>query len=162
MMTGSLNWEAFITDATDDERALRRAAFHALLSGEAVDQGHLASATGFAPDKVGSLLGQLTNRGLIVVEPDSGHVVGSCGLSSSPTDHRLDIRGRQLFTWCAEDAVGIPAALREDARVLSHCRHCGGSVTIDMAGGDVARAEPPQTCLWVTPLEVGRSVVGFT
>ena len=161
-MTGSLNWEAFITDATDDERALRRAAFHALLSGEAVDQGHLASATGFALDKVGGLLGQLTNRGLIVVEPDSGHVVGSCGLSSSPTDHRLDIRGRQLFTWCAEDAVGIPAALREDARVLSHCRHCGGSVTIDMAGGDVAHAEPPETCLWVTPLEVGRSVVGFT
>ena len=99
---------------------------------------------------------------VIVVDPENTQLVGSCGLSSVPTKHRLQIRGRALFTWCAEDAVGIPAALAEDARIDSNCRHCGTQVSIDMVGGQVNRAEPPDPRLWVRPLEPGRSLVGYT
>ena len=98
------------TDKAGDEWVVCKAAFHAILTGEAIDRTGLVVATGFAPEKVSTLLNKLNEQGLIVVEPDSGRVVGSWGLSSVPTDHRLRIRGRALHTWCALDAVGIPAA----------------------------------------------------
>ena len=154
--------ESIDTDMTADEQAIRKAAFHAILAGEAIDQAGLVAATGFAPETVDALLDGLTGRGLVVVEPDSGHVVGSWGLSSVPTDHRLRIRGRTLYTWCAEDAVGIPAALGEDASVASRCHLCGAPVNVEMVAGQVAQAVPLDVRLWVTAGEVGRSVVGFT
>jgi alkylmercury lyase len=155
-------WKALTTDVTEEERAVRRAAFHTLLAGEPAHRSHLVSVTGVDPVKVDALLDGLARRGLIVVEPDSGLVVGSCGLSVVPTDHRLRIRGRDLFTWCAEDAVGIPAALNEDASISSSCRLCGVGVNVEMVGGRVDRAEPSDARVWVTPFEAGRSVVGYT
>ncbi|MCG6537230.1 MAG: hypothetical protein L7F78_21595, partial [Syntrophales bacterium LBB04] len=113
------------TDLTADERVIRRAALHAILGGNAIDQGGLVSTTGFTLDKVCTLLENLSKRGLIVVAPESGRVVGSWGLSLVPTDHRLLIRGRNLHTWCAIDAVGIPAGLGEDGSIISRCHQCG-------------------------------------
>ncbi len=150
------------SDTSADEQALRKAAFHAILTGEAIDRAGLVVITGFASEEVGTLLDRLIERGLVVVEPDSGRVVGSWGLSSVPTDHRLRIRGRQLYTWCALDAVGIPAGLGEDASIGSHCHLCGVPVSIEMVAGQVAHAVPPDVRLWVMADVVGRSVVGFT
>jgi hypothetical protein len=104
-------------------------------------------ATGFALEKVGALLDGLTERGLVVVEPNSGRVVGSRGLSWVPTDHRLRIRGHTLYTWCAEDAVGIPAGLGEDASIASHCHLCGAPVNV-VCGATVPKW--PQA-RWPTP-----------
>ncbi len=154
--------EPIHSDMSADEQALRKAAFHAILAGEAIDRDGLVMATGFALEKVGTLLDGLTERGLVVVEPDSGRVVGSWGLSAVPTDHRLRIRGRELYTWCALDAVGIPAGLGEDASIGSHCHLCGVPVSIEMVAGQVAHAVPPDVRLWVMADVVGRSVVGFT
>lgn len=156
------NLKLIDSDMSADEQALRKAAFHAILTGEATDRAGLVVITGFASEEVGTLLDRLTARGLVVVEPDSGPVVGSWGLSSVPTDHRLRIRGRELYTWCAEDAVGIPAGLGEDASIVSHCRLCGVPVSIEMVAGQVAHAVPPDVRLWVMADVVGRSVVGFT
>ncbi len=154
--------ELIDSDMSTDEQAIRKAAFHAILAGEAIDRAGLVVATGFATEKVGALLDGLTERGLVVVEPDSGRVVGSWGLSSVPADHRLRIRGGELYTWCAEDAVGIPAGLGEDASIASHCHLCGAPVNVEMVAGEVAHAVPPDVRLWVTAGEVGRSMVGFT
>ena len=104
-------------------------------------------ATGFATEKAGALLDGLTERGLMVVEPDSGRVVGSWGLSSVPADHRLRIRGGELYTWCAEDAVGIPAGLGEDASIASHCHLCGAPVNV-ACGATVPKWLPAR---WPTP-----------
>jgi alkylmercury lyase len=156
------NLELIDSGTSADEQALRKAAFRAVLDGEAIDQVGLVATTGFAPEKVGTLLDGLTERGLVVVEPDSGRVVGSWGLSAVPTDHRLRIQGRDLYTWCALDAVGIPAGLGEDASIASYCHLCGAPVNVEMVAGQVAQAVPPDVRLWVMPNEVGRSVVGFT
>jgi alkylmercury lyase len=149
-------------DVTPDELSVRKAAFHAILGGEVLDRAGLTKATGFTPEKVDTLLAELNGRGLIVFERDSDRVVGSWGLSSVPTDHDLHIRGRVLHTWCAVDAVGIPAALEEDARIASRCALCAEPVTVEMAAGQVAHASPSDMRLWVTGCQVGRSVVGFT
>jgi len=145
-----------------DERAIRKAAFHAILNGEALGRAELAIATGLVPERVDALLRGLIERGLVVVQPDNGRVVGSWGLMLVPTDHRLHIRGRVLYAWCAEDAVGIPAALDEDASIASRCHWCGAPVNIEITAGQVVHAVPTDVRLWIAPGEVGRSMVGFT
>ncbi len=57
-------------------------------------------------------------------------------------DHRLRIRGRELDTWCAMDALVIPAGLREHAKIGSRCHHCGTSVNIEIEAGQLGRVEP--------------------
>jgi alkylmercury lyase len=152
----------FVSDTTEEEKIIRKAAFHAILEGAPLNRDGLADATGLTREKVDVSVDSLAERGLIVVKPASGRIVGSCGLSSEPTSHRLQIRGRELHTWCAEDAVGIPAALGEDASVVSQCHHCGVTVKIEMSAGQVGHVEPPGVQLWIAATEVGRSVVGFT
>ncbi len=154
--------ELICSDRTPDERLVCGAAFHAILRGEALDRDGLARSTGFTPEKVDALLEGLKGRGLIVVEPGSDRIMGSWGLSLVPTKHRLRIRGRDLYTWCAVDAVGIPAALREDAVAISRCHECGVTVRIEMVAGEVGRVEPAGVRIWVAPCQVGRSVVGST
>lgn len=152
----------FVPDTTEEEKIIRKAAFHAILEGAPINIDGLVKATGLAREKVDVSVDSLAKRGLIVVESASGRIVGSCGLSSEPTCHKLKIRGRGLYTWCAEDAVGIPAALGEDASIVSQCHHCGVTVKIEMSAGQVEHVEPPGVQLWMAATDVGRSVVGFT
>jgi len=149
-------------EKTDEERVLCRAALHGILEGDPLDRAGLAQATGFVREKSDALLEGLIRRGLAVTEPDSGRVVGCWGLSWIPSDHRLFIRGRHLHTWCALDAVGIPAGLGEDARIDSSCRQCGGPVEIQMAAGKLTQIDPAEARLFVAAGQAGQSVVGFT
>lgn len=150
------------TDKTSDEQVICMAAFRAILNGEAIDRDGLVPATGFSPKRVEALLAGLITRGLLVIEPCGGRVVGSWGLSLMPTSHKLRIRGRELYTWCAVDAVGIPAGLGEDAIIASRCTRCAVPVNVEMIAGQVGHVDPADVQVWVTPSQVGRSVVGFT
>jgi len=150
------------TDKTAGEQIICKAALHAILDGEAADRAGLAAAAGFLPEKVDAILDGLVSRGLVVVDPDCGRVVGSWGLSLVPTVHKLRIRGRDLYTWCAVDAVGIPAGLGEDALISSRCHHCNESVNIEIAAGHLSRAVPLSVQVWVTAGQAGRSIVGYT
>jgi alkylmercury lyase len=150
------------TEKTDEERVLCRAALHGILAGEPLDRSGLVEATGLAQEKVDALLDGLIRRGLAVLDPESGRVVGSWGLSLIPTDHRLSILGRELYTWCALDAVGIPAGLGEDASIASRCQQCGRPVKVRMAAGQLSHVEPADAPIWVAAGQAGRSVVGFT
>lgn len=147
---------------TPEEHAVCKAAFHAILDGHAIDQAGLASSTRLDAETVDTVLSGLAARGLVVVEPSSGKVVGSWGLSLVPTEHRLFIRGRELYTWCAIDAVGIPAGLGEDGTVESECHQCGEPVAIKMVAGRVRSVEPADVHIWVVPSQPTRSVVGDT
>lgn len=154
--------ELICSHRTPEEHAVCSAAFHAILGGAPAGRAELLSDTGLDPETVDAVLGRLIRRGLVVVDQGSGRVVGSWGLSLAPTEHRLRIRGRELYAWCAVDAVGVPAGLGEDATVTSQCRHCGAPVSIAMVAGQVGRAEPAGVHVWVAPIEQARSVVGDT
>jgi alkylmercury lyase len=154
--------ELIKTEKTTDEQAVCGAAFHAILNGQAIDPAGLAAALGFPAAKVDLLLENLIDRGMAVIDPDSGRVLASWGLSVTPTAHRLRIRGRELYAWCALDAIGIPAGLDENATIGSACHQCEAPVSVEMTAGQVIHTEPIDVQLWLTAGELGRSVVGFT
>ena len=153
--------EEINTLLSDDERTLRLAAFRSLLAGTPASALLLIERAALSPAGVTRALRRLADVGLIVRD-EAGNVIGCWGLTLAATSHRLHIAGRDYHTWCAEDAVGIPAALGSNAIVTSSCFHCGRQVVVEMTRGAVAKAVPLQTCLWLAEAQVGRSMVGCT
>ena len=121
----------------------------------------MSSGTALPLEDVCRTLESLAAKGLVVLAP-TGEVVGSAGLSLAPTPHRLRIQGQHLYTWCAEDAIGIPAALGADAEVASACACCGEPIAIEIRAGHLVRSAPAGVQLWLAEAEVGRSLVGCT
>jgi hypothetical protein len=123
--------------------ALVRAAFHAILDGRPPLLADLVRATSVPPAAVDRLVG----RQLIVDE--RGLVVAAAGLSLVPArQHRLTLRGRRFWTWCAIDAVGIPAGLGEDAVAETTCQQCGTPVRLEFGAGELVRTSHPAVRLW--------------
>ena len=137
-------------------------AFRLIRRGRVAMDAALVARTGLSSEEVHAALGELQAEGRIVHEADAGGVVGAWGLSLLPTPHLLALDGRQLFTWCALDAAGIPAGFAMDATVRSQCFTCQQELTIAYSAGTVTQALPTAMRLWVATPEVGHSVVGDT
>ena len=152
---------AHLASLTLQERAVRLAAFRSILGGAPASARNLSSRTALPLEDVARTLESMVAKGMVVLAP-SGEVVASGGLSLAPTPHSLRIQGQQLYTWCAADAVGIPAALGADAEVSSACSFCGEPIRIELTAGRLVSSTPPDVQLWLAAAEVGRSLVGCT
>lgn len=125
------------TNADTNEKARRLAVrgFVALWHGE---QPMLADIGGDADTAE-----VLQHQGRIEVDA-YGHLVAIHGLAARPTAHRIEHRTGVVHTWCAFDAIGIPAALRIDARAVTTCPTCGRELRVTIVcgrpiGGDALR-----------------------
>ncbi|HYA14334.1 MAG TPA: organomercurial lyase [Syntrophales bacterium] len=151
----------WIRRLTPEERTLRLAAFYGILNGRALSVDELSLRLGFAVDRVQGYITDMVSRGLLVID-EQETVVGSHGLSLIPTNHRLHVEGRNLFTWCAADAVGIPAALGANAKIISRCIQCNGHIEIVMNKGEIQYSSQEDVCIWVVEADLGQSIVGST
>jgi alkylmercury lyase len=108
----------------------------------------LVAGSASGADNGQETLDVLVQRGM--AELDGDKVIGIGGLSLRRTQHRMNLDGKALFTWCAADAVGIPAALGEDTDVITTCPHC--SIAIVLRAGepapkaDVVLSLPTSSC----------------
>jgi alkylmercury lyase len=50
---------------------------------------------------------------------DEGRIAGFLGLSLVPTPHKLMVKGKALYTWCAMDAIILPQLLLLEALIES-------------------------------------------
>lgn len=146
---------------TPAEKAIRRASFYRILGGNRSSVGELSSQTGLTAEQLQKYIENLTRQGMLVLD-ENGFIVGSYGLSLTATEHVLHINGRELFTWCALDAVGIPAALGLDAKIISKCYQCNEPIEITMLGGEVQHSNRENARIWVVEADIGRSIVGCT
>ncbi|MGH2546679.1 MAG: alkylmercury lyase family protein [Actinomycetota bacterium] len=112
--------------------------------------------TGIEPEAVKKAVDALVRKGEAVAD-GAGTVVASAGLSLAPTRHRLRLGQHEFHTWCAIDAIGIPAALREDAVATTGCPTCGRPIEIEFREG---RAGPdPEVRAWLPVQDCCASVV---
>ena len=146
---------------TPEERTLRLEAFYGILNGRALSVNELSLRSGLAVDMVQGYITEMVSRGMLVID-EHETVVGSHGLSLIPTNHQLSVEGRNLFTWCAADAVGIPAALGADAKIISRCFQCNGHIEIVMIKGEIQYSSQEDVCIWVVEADLGQSIVGST
>ncbi len=95
-----------------DQRILRLAAIVRAIADESpVPPERYAAATGLPPERVAEVFQGLSAAG---VQFDSeGNLVGA-GLTPVPTPHRFRVGGRDLYAWCALDALFLPGLLGRD------------------------------------------------
>ncbi len=151
----------FLASFSPEEVAVSRRAFHQILDGTPALVAELPTALGLPPLAVDAALARLTERGTVAVVAEPDRIVGVRGLSLVETDHRLTVDGHRLHAWCAVDAVGIPAALRADARVESRCHHCRAPLSVELRGGAVVDA-PEGIVIWAVERDLRRSLRAHT
>jgi alkylmercury lyase len=131
--------------AVDAHERVREVAFALILTeSRPVAADELAVASGGAD--IATILDELAASGRID-RGDDGRVTGSAGLSLSDGPHHLTIGTRPFRTWCAYDALGIPAALAASARVETTCGECGTAIVIPIIDGKPQRSGPER--LWL-------------
>jgi hypothetical protein len=143
---------AAVLDLFDDSdldapvaHAVRRiavAGFQALWAGRSVTPAELFDGAAAA---VSSAIEHLRARGRLELS-DDGHVVGVHGLTHRSTRHRIEHHGGVVNTWCALDAIGIPAALAIDARAVTQCPTCEGMLAVALSLGEPQQL--PGATLW--------------
>lgn len=74
-----------------------------------------------------------------------GIIIGIHGLTTRQTPHSIRHHDRVLHTWCALDAIGIPAALALDATAETQCPTCGNPLAVRLSSGT---AHASQLRLW--------------
>lgn len=124
-----------------DEVSVARAAFESLRAGEHLTIAGLTSSSGLSRVTVDEVVGDFVRTGRAQLDGD-GCLIGIVGLTKEATRHRLVLDGAPLFTWCAFDAVGIPAALQVDAAVFTTCGYCEGPIEVDVEKGSVPSDSP--------------------
>ena len=117
------------------EDRIRWAAFEELRYGRPADSASLAASVRVTRAEVLAELRRLAGSGRIELD-DTLSVIGSQGLTLTSTVHRLVLAGVQLHTWCALDAIGIPAALRVDAEVDTVCGYCAQRLHVHVIDGE--------------------------
>jgi hypothetical protein len=90
---------------------------------------------------------------------DDGHIVGVHGLTRRSTGHRIEHDGGIVNTWCALDAIGIPAALAIDARALTQCPTCGAALAVTLTRGEPQAL--PGAVLWYPEVRCDHLVDDF-
>jgi alkylmercury lyase len=153
--------DEFLNTFSAEELAVTREAFRAILNGEPAGVERLATALHLPLTVVNAAVARLVERGTMALDPATGEVVAARGLSLAKTVHRLAIAGRLLYTFCAVDAVGIPAGLERDARVESRCHGCGQPLTLTITKGVVT--EPfDGIVIWGAERDPTRSLHTYT
>ena len=130
--------------AVDTHERVREAAFALLLKERRpIMTAELAEASGVAD--LAPVLDSLSGAGWI--DRMDGAITGSAGLSLSDGPHRLRFGLTAFQTWCAYDALGIPAALGSDADIATVCGLCGAAIAVRMLAGVPDRSGPE--LLWL-------------
>lgn len=118
----------------DAAATLATEGFTALWHGRPAHPGDLLTDTEMAA----GLLSALVERGRAEVD-ELGRLTGIHGLTLGRTRHSIEHAGHTHHTWCAFDAVGIPAALGITATARTDCPACGQELAVELNAGIPAR-----------------------
>ena len=116
------------------EAAVRRAGFALLVDGRCPTLAELAEAAGVSQEEAGAVVAALVAAGRATAAAD-GRLDGIAGLTTRQTRHAIEWSGGRLQTWCAFDAVAIPAAFGWTATAVTTCGWCGADLRVRLENG---------------------------
>lgn len=112
-----------------------------LTRGRPVTAEEVAVASALSPSRTREELSGLASFGLALLDPD-GLLEGAIGLALTQTRHRFQVDGCELYTWCALDALFLPAVLDRTATVESTCPMSGEPVKLVVSPDSIESADP--------------------
>lgn len=107
-----------------------------LALGSPVTRADLVKATGRSPSEVDGALARVPS-----IEYADGKIVGAA-LTLNETPHAFEVDGKRLYTWCALDALILPAILGKVCRVVSSCPATGERIVIQVAPDRIDEVTP--------------------
>ena len=94
---------------------------HFAATGKRPSPTEIANGVGAGVDEVRESFGRLRANRMLFLEPDGETIRMAPPFSGVPTQHHVLAGNRDYVANCAWDALGIVAALREPATVISEC-----------------------------------------
>ena len=134
-----------------DSRTVLVHAARLLARGRPVTAEEIAVSSGLSLSQTREEVSGLASFGLALLDAD-GLLEGAIGLSLTQTLHRFQVHEQALYTWCALDALFLPAVLDRTATVVSTCPMSGEPVKLVVSPDSIERMEPGTVVLsFVTP-----------
>lgn len=129
---------AALPPISDEGKRLARRVACLLAEGEPLDAGRIAGALGRPEPEIEAEIAELP----WVVRDDRARVVGFWGLALIETPHRLRVAGRDLFAFCAMDALYLPFLLGEEIDIESTCPTTGQPIRLTVSPAGLSDLAP--------------------
>src|SRR3954471_18476645 len=127
-------------DAFDKE--VRRYVYDSFINrGTAARIEETAQALGSTPDYARAAYRRLADAHILVLQGD-GEILMANPFSAVPTSFRVEAEGRSWWGNCIWDALGIPAMVKHDARILTACGDCNDAMTLTIQDGTLLETSP--------------------
>jgi hypothetical protein len=97
----------------------------------------VARGMALSGDDVRAAFRRLADAHVLVLKPDNGEILMANPFSAVPTPFLVETKELSAYGNCIWDALGIPAMLHSDARIITSCADCGASAEITVAAGAV-------------------------
>jgi alkylmercury lyase len=136
--------EAADLELTEREQLVALGLYRELARGMPVGREQLASALRIPTYDVAAALDS-NELACLAFYDDQNRIVGFGGLAITPTAHRFIVDGRELYTWCAWDALFIPELLDRTAQVESTCPETRLPVQLRVAPDGIEAVDPMKT-----------------
>jgi alkylmercury lyase len=116
----------------------------------------IAETGALSPERLAEVMGLDVSRaeeliadlGAIGMQSDAGGNVIGAALTTQASPHRVRVRGKDLYAWCALDTLFIPGLLGETADIESVFPVGGGSMRLRVAPDCIASCQSPDA--WVS------------
>jgi hypothetical protein len=100
-------------------------------TGRAPAASAAARAFGFTLEEARSTYRELEAAHVIALQ-ESGEILRAAPFWATPTAFTVEAGGQSWWGSCIWDALGIPAMLQSDARILTSCGCCAASMTLEV------------------------------
>ena len=101
----------------------------------------ISRVLGYAEEDVRAALHQLAANKVLILAPNDGNIWAANPFCAVPSGFRVEAAGKRYWGICIWDAMGIAAALGEDAVISAPCGDCGTTMVNEIREGRLSRGE---------------------
>lgn len=123
----------------------------AIAEGNPVSPTQLADIWEMPIDQVQAILEQAKSNGQVELD-GHGDLVGAV-LSHNPTNHQVTIESKELYAWCAYDAIYAPGVVGKPASITSKDPVTGEKIRILISPAGIEKVRPESTVVSVVGAE---------
>lgn len=117
------------------DKQVRRAIYDYFVNvGQAPTVAHCAQMLSTSVPAIQAAFQRLAEGRALVLQSD-GEILMAEPFSAVPTSFYVEVGARAWWGNCIWDALGIPALLKADARIVTACGCCGDALTVEIQDG---------------------------
>lgn len=139
-------------ELTPDQQNISLQLYRTLAEGRPVSPARIAATLRLAEPGVRAILDGWPG----VYYDDDRCVIGYWGLAVREMDHRFEVEGKILYTWCAWDSLFLPELIRMTARVESSCPVTGARIRLTVSPEGVQECHPAESVMSFLKPQAGR------